>query len=127
MTSCGNTVCCDLTQAFEAENGIRHYSRKVDAQWENNKIVISEKAEFEGRKNLTINFYTPIAPEKISANKIRLGDVELACSGIDIIHTEKSEKLDAKLSSVWGGLWEIKLGKTAENNAEWNIEFTSVK
>ncbi len=127
MSTVGNTVDCDLTQAFEADNGIRHYSRKVDAQWENNKIVISEKAEFEGRKNLTINFYTPVAPEKISANKIRLGDIELSCSGIDIIHAEKSEKLDAKLTGLWGALWEIKLEKTAENNAEWIIEFTAVK
>lgn len=127
MSVDGNTVDCDLTQAFEADNGIRHYSRKVDAQWENNKIVISEKAEFEGRKNLTINFYTPVAPEKISANKIRLGDIELSCSGIDIIHAEKSEKLDAKLTSLWGALWEIKLEKTAENNAEWIIEFAAAK
>ena len=127
MTPCGNTVNCDLTQAFEEDNGIRHYSRKVDAQWENNKVIISEKAEFEGRKTLTINFYTPVAPEKIAPNKLRLDNVELSCSGIDIIHADKSEKLDAKLTSLWGALWEIKLEKTAENNAEWTIEFSSVK
>jgi len=123
----GNRISCDLTCAFKEENGIRHYSRKIDAQWENNKIVISEKAEFEGRKTVTINFYTPIAPEKISPDKLLLGDVELSCSGLDIIHAEKSEKPDAKLTTQWGALWEIRLGKTAENNAEWVIGFTSLK
>ena len=119
-----NRIICDLSGAFEADNGISHYSRKVDAQWENNRIIISEKAEFEGRKNLTINFYTPIAPEKISSNKLHIGDVELSFSGIEFIHAEKSEKLDAKLTGLWGALWEIRLGKTAENHAEWLIEFT---
>ena len=124
LTPENNRIICDLSGAFEADNGISHYSRKVDAQWENNRIIISEKAEFEGRKNLTINFYTPIAPEKISSNKLHIGDVELSFSGIEFIHAEKSEKLDAKLTGLWGALWEIRLGKTAENHAEWLIEFT---
>ena len=127
LTPSGNTIKCDLTQAFEEDNGIKRYVREIDARWEENKIIISEQAEFEGTKNFSINFYTPIAPETISANCLRIGDVELNCSGIEIIHAEKSDKLDEKLTGLWGALWEIRLANCTRNSAGWNIEFSIAK
>lgn len=120
-------VSCDLTGAFEPENGVKHYSRKVETLWQKNQIVITEEIEVDKKSDFTINFYTPVKPENIAADTLKLKDIELKCSGISIVHAVESDKLDSKLATLWGTLWEIRLAGSAEKQAEWTITFTGIQ
>ena len=119
-------VICDLTAAFKEENGIKKYCRRVETQWEQNRVLLDETAEFDGKKRIEINFYTPVEPEK-TASGLRLKDVDLCCEGIEITRIVKVDWADDKINSTWGGLWEICLSTEAEKSAQWKIFFTGVK
>lgn len=119
-----NSVDCDLSQAFKSETGIKSYRRQVAAQWENKRIIISESADFEGEKCIEISFYTPVEPGIIKDNKLMLGGVELACSGIELSEVVKVDWADSKITEVWGDLWEINLRVKAAHSASWTIRFS---
>ena len=119
-------VVCDLTGAYTAETGIGKYFRKLETQWGENKITLKDTAEFEGVKTFEINFYTPVQPECVTKNSLRLGAVELSCNGIEIENVSLVDHADEKIRRVWNDLWEIRLKGCGEKQAGWQIVFAEI-
>ena len=118
-----DTVVCDITHAFLAENGVKSYLRTVESSPAEKSVTLTDRAAFEGEKSFEINFYTPVEPEEVNKNSLRLGKLQFLCEGIEIAKCRKVDWADVKINELWGTLYEIKLqGKGAEN-ALWKMKF----
>ena len=123
----GDTVFCDLTKAYQAENGIKSCVRKISVNRSEGVVEIADTASFEGSKKAVISFYTPIAPAEVRNNSLVLGDLLLTCEGIDIVKTVKMDWIESKIQKLWGGLWQIDLCCEQSGHAAWKILFSEIR
>lgn len=118
-----DTVICDLTKAYTAENGISSCVRKITFDRAAGVVELSDSATFEGSKKVIISFYTPIEPAEITKESLLLQGLRLSCEGIEIANVVKMQGIDSKIDALWGGLWQIDLSCQSSENAQWKIIF----
>ena len=123
MTCDDGSAVCDLTRAYTKENGIISCVRKIRLDREKSIVTLSDAAAFAGKKRITVDFYSPEAPEDVGAETLVLGSVRLSCRGITVASAAPEPRADRKLAALWGPLWRITLRIEAENSASWEITF----
>ena len=123
MTGDAERAVCDLSRAYKEENGVRSCVRKVFLDREKGRVTVSDAAAFEGKKRITIDFYTPEEPKDLGSGALVLGPVRMMCRGIAETSVAPETRADAKITKVWGPLWRITLSLEAENAAAWEIVF----
>ena len=123
----GDTVICDLTKVYTAENGIRSCVRKISFDRSAGRVEIADTASFDGSKKAVISFYTPVEPSEVKKNSLLLGNLLLSCEGIDIANAVRMDWIEDKLKTLWGGLWQIDLCCRKSDLATWKIAFEEIE
>ncbi len=122
----GDLASYDLTAAYGKECGLRSYIRQMELDRTTGDVIFREKAEFAGRKQIDLRFYSTCVPEEITARSLQLGSMKMVCSNINIIHAGEYRYQDEKIGKLWGVLHTIDLQLTAEKSAVWEIRFKAV-
>ena len=127
MQAQDNGIVCDITRAYLKENGITSCCRKIYTDWRMGTVEIADEAHFDGKKSITLAFYTPVEPEVVTPGHLRLQDVDLELEQIEVEAIVKADWTDSKINQVWGPLWQIKFTCTRENCAGWKFRFSNAR
>ena len=112
------TLCCDLSNAYPAEAGVKTAERKIS--FSKTKVEVEDSFSLKKKLPVTITLLTVCEPVIKDDHTIRLGDVTLSLENISFTETELMPDLEhfrnETMFNIWGAsVTAIRL-KTKENH-----------
>jgi len=122
-----DTVTADLAKAYPPAAGVEKLTRKAGLDRRTGNVLITDTAEVGGNKKIGITLYTPVEPEKSSADKLQWKQGTLQLENLKISGVSEEPRLDAKLKKTWGRLWKIELAGEIRKSGCWKMKFDFVR